>query len=200
MPGWVAERPPPSAAVPVAPLAAERVIPTYTVKRGDTLRTIAQEKGVNVRDLAAWNNIDNPNRLNVGQVLRLASPSAMAEALPIPGPTDVSGPGVTTAPLRTSPPVTEARGDAPPGASPPLAGPRTADNYKSSPKAIKEPYSPEAQRDFAKLAAGATAAAAPAAAQDVAGAPPVVARAEPSFPSTHAPLSVGDDDDRLNWT
>ncbi|MEP7061502.1 MAG: peptidoglycan DD-metalloendopeptidase family protein [Betaproteobacteria bacterium] len=188
--------PPPPAAAPVtAPVAVAPVIPTYTVKRGDTLRTIAQENGVNVRDLAAWNNLDNPNRLNVGQVLRLGSPSAVAEALPVPGPTDVSGPGVTTAPLRMPAPVTEARGDGPAVAGAPLVGPRTPDNYKSSPKAIKEPYSAEAVRDFGKLAA-----AAPSVAPDTTSAPPVVARAEPSAPPAGASPSVGGNDDRLDWT
>jgi lipoprotein NlpD len=192
--------PPPPVTAPVTapPVAAAPVIPTYTVKRGDTLRTIAQDNGVNVRELAAWNNIDNPNRLNVGQVLRLASPSSVAEALPVPGPTDVAGPGVTTAPLRMPPPVTEARGDGPPAAGAPLAGPRTPDNYKSSPKAIKEPYSAEAARDFGKFAAATPGA--PSASPDATGAPPVVARAEPSTPPAGASPSVGGNDDRLDWT
>ena len=46
--------------------------PTYTVKRGDTLHKIALDNGLDYRELAAWNNIENPNLIRVGQVLRLA--------------------------------------------------------------------------------------------------------------------------------
>ena len=47
---------------------------TYTVKRGDTLHQIALDYGLDYRELAAWNNIENPNLIRVGQVLRLAAP------------------------------------------------------------------------------------------------------------------------------
>jgi len=33
----------------------------HTVKRGETLYSIALEHGQSYRDVAAWNNIDNPN-------------------------------------------------------------------------------------------------------------------------------------------
>jgi lipoprotein NlpD len=46
----------------------------YAVKPGDTLIRIALESGQNWRDLAAWNNLDNPNLIEVGQVLRVAPP------------------------------------------------------------------------------------------------------------------------------
>mgnify|MGYP003704326143 CR=1 FL=1 len=44
----------------------------YTVKPGDTLIRISLESGQNWRDLAAWNNLENPNLIEVGQVLRVA--------------------------------------------------------------------------------------------------------------------------------
>ena len=44
---------------------------TYTVKRGDTLYSIALENGLDYRELAQWNGLDDPSRLQVGQVLRL---------------------------------------------------------------------------------------------------------------------------------
>jgi lipoprotein NlpD len=47
---------------------------SYTVKRGDTLQAIALEHGLDYRELAAWNGIDNPNLIRVGQVLRLRAP------------------------------------------------------------------------------------------------------------------------------
>jgi lipoprotein NlpD len=48
----------------------------YTVKPGDTLIRIGLDSGQNWRDVARWNNIDNPNLLEVGQVLRVAAPGA----------------------------------------------------------------------------------------------------------------------------
>jgi lipoprotein NlpD len=57
----------------------------YTVKPGDTLVRIALESGQNWRDVARWNNLDNPNVLEVGQVLRVAPPTPV----PVPGTTVV---------------------------------------------------------------------------------------------------------------
>ena len=44
---------------------------TYTVARGDTLSEIAQRFNVSWRELADWNRIDPPYRLDVGQTLYL---------------------------------------------------------------------------------------------------------------------------------
>ena len=46
----------------------------YTVKQGDTLIHIALEHGQSVRDIARWSGIDNPNRIEIGQVLRIEPP------------------------------------------------------------------------------------------------------------------------------
>lgn len=46
----------------------------YMVERGDTLWGIAQKNGVSHRDLAEWNNIDDPSDLRAGQELRLSAP------------------------------------------------------------------------------------------------------------------------------
>ena len=43
----------------------------YVVKRGDTLYSIARRYGVSVWQLAAYNNIRNPNRIYVGQVIHI---------------------------------------------------------------------------------------------------------------------------------
>ena len=69
--------------------------PTYTVKRGDTLAQIALDNGLDYRDLAAWNAIENPNVIRVGQVLVLAAPGSAA---PSPG-------SAVTTPLVTAPPI-----------------------------------------------------------------------------------------------
>jgi LysM repeat protein len=76
-----------SAATPPTPTPPSQVTPTltpevtairtappstcdcYVVKRGDTLFSIARRYGVSMWKLAAYNNIRNPNRIYVGQVI-----------------------------------------------------------------------------------------------------------------------------------
>ena len=149
--------------------------PTYTVKRGDTLHQIALDNGLDYRELAAWTDIENVNVIRVGQVLRLAAPGETRPATPevAPGVTALPGaPGVTTAPLRSAGSPTESRpGAGAPVASPPAGSPSVtpggvgaappphvaAGNVKTSPKAIKEPYSDQAVRELT-LAASAVPA------------------------------------------
>ena len=45
---------------------------TYTVAEGDTLWGIANNHGLDYRDLAEWNNIRDPDQIRVGQELKLA--------------------------------------------------------------------------------------------------------------------------------
>jgi LysM repeat protein len=47
---------------------------TYVVQRGDTLAVIAQRFGVTLSDLARQNNIQNVDRIEVGQVLVIPTP------------------------------------------------------------------------------------------------------------------------------
>jgi LysM repeat protein len=47
---------------------------TYTVVAGDTLGAIAKRFGVTVEQLAAWNGITDPSRIEVGQVLKVTAP------------------------------------------------------------------------------------------------------------------------------
>ncbi len=42
----------------------------YEVKKGDTLYSIALEHGVDYRELAQWNSLEDPAKIRVGQVLR----------------------------------------------------------------------------------------------------------------------------------
>lgn len=58
----------PSQPVKPTPVPVENA-DVYTVKSGDTLSGIAQKFGVTVDNLVAWNNIENKNVINVGQVL-----------------------------------------------------------------------------------------------------------------------------------
>src|SRR5256885_5548063 len=80
----------PSAAVKPLPGVENAGKPGYyTVKPGDTLIRVGLETGQNARDIAKWNNIDSPNSLEVGQVLRVAPPGV--------DPTATAARGVATA-------------------------------------------------------------------------------------------------------
>ena len=48
----------------------------YTVKPGDTMIRIGLENGQNWKDLVKWNVLENPNIIEVGQVLRVVPPGA----------------------------------------------------------------------------------------------------------------------------
>jgi lipoprotein NlpD len=52
----------------------------YTVRPGDTLIRIGLESGQSWRDIARWNNIENPNIIEVGQVVRIIPPGTAAVA------------------------------------------------------------------------------------------------------------------------
>lgn len=81
----------------------------YTVKAGDTLFRIALDSGQNWRDIQAWNNLTNPNALEVGQVLRVQPPGASSAAAPAAptGPTTspVTSSGVASRPLTETNPL-----------------------------------------------------------------------------------------------
>jgi lipoprotein NlpD len=57
----------------------------YAVRPGDTIRRIANETGHTWQNIARWNNLDNPDLIEVGQVLRVVPPvgpsTTMAAAL-----------------------------------------------------------------------------------------------------------------------
>jgi lipoprotein NlpD len=72
----------------------------YTVKPGDALSRIALDSGQNWKDLARWNNIDNPNQIEIGQVLRVIPPVGDSSSV-------VTRP-VTTGSTTTSAPKTPA--------------------------------------------------------------------------------------------
>ena len=48
----------------------------YTVKPGDTLIRIGLDTGQNFRDVVRWNNLENPNLIEIGQVLRVVPPNS----------------------------------------------------------------------------------------------------------------------------
>jgi lipoprotein NlpD len=180
---------------------------TYTVKRGDTLYGIALDHGQDYRDVARWNNLSDPNVIEVGQVLWVRDPAtaklatAAADAAP-PASAPTSGAtadgaptgGAVTTPYQAAPvapgrevgsptakPLTE---DKPAGAAPAAEAAQEA-GVVSSPKAVKLPYSDAALAKLrAEAAPAAAAAEAPAAKPDTAAKPEAAA---------------GDDPDGLVW-
>lgn len=62
--------------------AAAVVAPTYTVASGDTLSAIARRNGTTVQELARVNAIKDPNKLRVGQNLRLPAAKPTVRAVP----------------------------------------------------------------------------------------------------------------------
>lgn len=156
-PAPVIERSQPVAipATPVAPAEA-RAAPTepgaapassagagvYTVKKGDTLYGIALENGQSYRDLAAWNNLEDPNKIQVGQQLRVKPPVSESVA-----PVAVSKPIALPAPI-------EAR---------PLGAGAAAntESIKREPRGGKLPYSEEALARLQKPESSSVAEAKP---------------------------------------
>lgn len=53
----------------------------YTIKPGDTLIRIALETGQSFKDIARWSQVENADRIEVGQVLRVIPPVAKAPVL-----------------------------------------------------------------------------------------------------------------------
>ncbi len=82
----------------------------YTVKPGDTIIRIGLDNGQNWRDIVRWNSLENPNLIEVGQVLRVAPP--VSETLVVTRPV-TSG----SAPAAAVPPASAPR----PTASVPVA-------------------------------------------------------------------------------
>lgn len=52
----------------------------YRVERGDTLGKIARSNRQSVQNIARWNNLSNPDAIEVGQVLRVAPPAGTSSA------------------------------------------------------------------------------------------------------------------------
>jgi lipoprotein NlpD len=132
--------PPPPAASAAAPQAGRE---HHIVKAGDTLYSIALENGLDYRELAAWNGLESPGVIRIGQSLRLTPP-----------------PGAVATPFKTPGSTVEARplGPAAPG-TPPVAG-RT-DNIKTAPKGVRVPYSDQAYAQLSKTEVAVAPAPAP---------------------------------------
>ena len=68
-------------AASVTSMASEPTPPGYyRVKRGDTLLRISLDHGQSYKDIALWNNLSDPNQIEVDQLLLIKSPTASKSA------------------------------------------------------------------------------------------------------------------------
>lgn len=166
MPAPVSERPPPAkqaapvAAAKPAPGAAAKAAPVttpvpakpapgapesrpefYTVRAGDTLYSIALNHGLDHRDLAIWNGIDNRGTVRVGQQLRVTPPPGAAVAAPFK-----AAPGALQAKPLT-------------GAQPPAPQAAGGGALITEPKGVRLPYSEQALAQLQQPAGAATSGA-----------------------------------------
>jgi lipoprotein NlpD len=174
----------PAVAVPAAPPVADTRPETYTVKRGDTLFSIALDHGLDYKELAAWNNLDNAHRIRPGQQLRLKPPAGVQEAPVTVNPVTSSG-RVETRPLSAQGPARAEPAARAAGAEEPV---------KSEPLARKLPYSPE---NVALLQRGEAQAKPPPGPAELTPAPgpAVVPRPEPPGKTDS---DIGDED-KVEW-
>lgn len=81
----------------------------YAVRPGDTIRRIGIETGQRWQDLVRWNNLDNPDLIEVGQVLRVIPPAGsgtVVAAAPVTSQPGAASPdGVVTKPVTPQPVV-----------------------------------------------------------------------------------------------
>ena len=117
-------------AAPVKPLpGAENAGKSgyYTVKPGDTLIRIGLESGQSWKDLARWNNLENANLIEVGQVLRVAPP------VPASQQAVAADNGVVTRPVTSSAVAPATPASAPASAA---SAPKPAASNASAPVAV----------------------------------------------------------------
>lgn len=188
-------RSPAAKPAPVAPSAATASAPagaadTYVVKRGDTLYSIALDNGVDWRELAGWNQITDPSRMQVGQVLRIRPP---------PGPD-----GVVVSPVEQAPPIA-ARPLGPESPVTPVSPPpaAAAGGLKTEPKGLRLPYSDEnlaaVQRADAPRVAIAPKPEAPPPVVAVKPEPPPAAKPEAPPPAARPESDGGDEPVDWAW-
>ncbi len=100
----------------------------YTIKPGDTLIRIGLDTGQNWRDIGRWNNLENPNLIEVGQVLRVVPPVETAAVVTRPvssasvastTPTTSTSAAGTTAPAQAASAPAPVASAAKPASTPP---------------------------------------------------------------------------------
>ena len=158
--------------VPVMDSDAEPSTRIYIVQKGDTLYSIAFLHGVDYRDVAEWNHLDNPAAIKIGQALQLHTGTApKEESRTIVLTPAISSPTTTSSPVISSPAI-----------------PSTVET-KSSPKVGKVVYSDKALAQAEAMQNEVTPVAVTA---------PVVAPVVVAKP-TVVPVRPVDDEDPLDW-
>lgn len=106
----------------------------YRVKPGDTLYRIALENGQNYRDIAAWNNLTNPNQIEVDQLLRV-SPTAGGATAAAPAAGAVVTPPLSSGPSNGAAAVPPIYGSGSTASAAPSAPAASASSEPSAPAA-----------------------------------------------------------------
>ena len=103
----------------------------YSVKSGDTLIRIGMDNGQSWRDIARWNNIENPNLIETGQVIRVAPPEETGVVVrPVTSTNVVTSPAPANASSAPAPAANAAAVKPPQSAAsaPNAAAPTSANN------------------------------------------------------------------------
>lgn len=120
---------------PVRNLDPDQRPSQYTVVKGDTLYSIALDAGLDYRELAQWNGLEDVNLIKVGQTLRLTAPDMTP-----PPAVGVQVGKIERTPLTEVATLPEASGSAAAKASEAVALPTYTE-----PKPSKKPWSEGAQ-------------------------------------------------------
>jgi lipoprotein NlpD len=183
-------------AEPVAVKPVDAGPKLHIVQKGETLIAIALQHGLDYKELAAWNNIENRNVISVGRELVVSPPGlsvatggVVATPLAMPGapvatPLATPGPG---GPQSAAAP-TDIKPTAPLAVTPGSVAP--SGTLKTEPRAVKVPYSDKALADLEAEAKAGTATAAPA---------PAVMPAAPVAPVPQPPVAGNDDAIAWGW-
>lgn len=132
----------------------------YIVKKGDTLYSIAQQNGRDYRELAAWNNISDPNVIEVGQELRVQPQAAAASSASM-----VTRPIAPVAGIESRPVSAAASSSAASEPAAAVSATAATSGVKTEPKGGRINYSAQAWKDLTQSAdkAPVTAGSAPVA-------------------------------------
>ena len=145
----------------------------HIVKRGETLYSIARQYGRDYRELAAWNGLDDPGVIKLGQELRVVPPGsnvagapALAEApagetqaVAVPGPVAI----VSAAASSSAGALSSAASSAAASGAATAVVPAAPVGQKAEPKGGRVAYSAQAWKDLQAGDKTPVAASAPAA-------------------------------------
>ncbi len=131
----VAAKPAAAPARPPQTVASPAQAGFYVVKRGDTLYSIALDHGADYRDVAQWNGLDDPTRIQVGQQLRVSAPPSPPGAVQI-GSTRGTG-RIEARPLDAPPSAPEKQASVPRELPKPEARPDPKPEVRAEPEATQ---------------------------------------------------------------